>query len=87
MRLPVLGATGRTGGQLPAQALEQGHEISALTRHADGMFTLRARGDAAGLLERLAAAPERAAGHLIAGRRWAGARPSHLTDPASPPAG
>jgi uncharacterized protein YbjT (DUF2867 family) len=35
MRLPVLGATGRTGGQLPAQALEQGHEISALTRHAE----------------------------------------------------
>jgi putative NADH-flavin reductase len=28
MRLPVLGATGRTGGQLLEQALEQGHEIS-----------------------------------------------------------
>ena len=36
MKLPILGATGQTGQQLLAQALEQDHEITALVRNELG---------------------------------------------------
>lgn len=60
MRLAILGATGRTGRQLVAQALAAGHEVSALARDPSKLDGARERvqvvqGDAtdAGAVERL----------------------------------
>ena len=33
MRIAVIGATGRTGRQVVAQALARGHAVTAVTRH------------------------------------------------------
>jgi putative NADH-flavin reductase len=37
MRVALLGGTGRIGGLLLAQALESGHEVTALARNADAL--------------------------------------------------
>jgi putative NADH-flavin reductase len=42
MRLCVLGGTGRTGRELLRQALERGHEVTALVRHPDQAISLGA---------------------------------------------
>src|SRR5436853_551937 len=42
-RLLLLGATGLTGQQLLVQALEQGHDITALVRNLDKLSTAHSR--------------------------------------------
>jgi putative NADH-flavin reductase len=37
MRIAVIGATGRTGRQVVAQALERGHEVTAVARRPEGV--------------------------------------------------
>jgi putative NADH-flavin reductase len=37
MRIAVIGATGRTGRQVVAQALARGHTVTAVTRHPESI--------------------------------------------------
>jgi nucleoside-diphosphate-sugar epimerase len=39
MRLAIFGATGRTGSQLLEQALQAGHEVTAIVRNPDRLPT------------------------------------------------
>ena len=43
MQLLIVGATGGTGQQLTEQALSQGHDVTALARHAERMRTRHRR--------------------------------------------
>lgn len=55
MKLLVLGATGRTGGEIVAQALEQGHQVTALVR--DRRRLTRSDGDRFHVIEGAATDP------------------------------